>query len=118
MRVYWILLTLLSTATQPSQASHENHPSGARSSGMAHASVMLPDFWSFHHNQAGLPFLKRMALGFYHQSGFVREMNHQALALVIPADRSAIAGSFPITVMSITTKARPPLLMAVTWQRI
>lgn len=78
----------------PVMATDENYPAGARSAGMAHASVALTDLWCFHNNQAGLAYLESMSLGFYHQQGYVREMDHQAMALLIPVSGGALSASF------------------------
>ena len=55
---------------------------------------MLTDFWSFHHNQSGLAFVKDFSAGFYHQSGFISEMDYQAIGLLVPVSSGALAGSF------------------------
>lgn len=70
-----------------------NPPAGSRSAGMAHASVALTDLWSVHHNQAGLAFAESPAVGFYHQGGYVREMDHQALVVLVPVFSGAVATS-------------------------
>lgn len=70
-----------------------NPPAGSRSAGMANASVVLTDLWSVHHNQAGLAFAESPAVGFYHQAGYVREMDHQALVVLVPVFSGALATS-------------------------
>jgi hypothetical protein len=93
MRIYLVILLII---LHPSlYGSSNDMPSwGARSSGLANACVMLPDFWSVFHNQAGLAFLNRIEIGFHHQSGFVKETDRQALALVMPTATGTLASSF------------------------
>lgn len=75
-------------------ASNDLVAIGARSAGMANAGVMLSDFSSVFNNQAGLAFLKSTSIGFHHRSGFVREMDRQALGIVIPTSSGTLASSF------------------------
>ncbi len=84
--VFWCLPGVL--------ASNDLVPIGARSSGIANASVMLPDFSSVFHNQAGLAFLESVSVGFHHRSGFVKEMDRQALAVLFPTSTGTLASSF------------------------
>jgi hypothetical protein len=55
---------------------------------------MLSDFWCFHHNQGGLPYVRDLMVGFDHHAGFIREMDRQALAVVVPTHSGSLAGSF------------------------
>ena len=75
-------------------ASNDLVPIGARSSGMANAGVMLPDFSSVFHNQAGLAFLESVSIAFHHRSGFVKETDRQALAVFVPTSTGTLASSF------------------------
>ena len=65
------LVVLLAFCFGSLRASHENFPLGARSAGLAHASVTLSDVWSVHNNQAGLAFLERPTIGVYSESRFL-----------------------------------------------
>ena len=89
-----LFLVLGMVITSRAGAIHDNHPAGARSAGLAHASVMLSDFWCFHHNQGGLPYVRDFMVGFDHHTGFIREMDYQSLALVVPVYSGSLAGSF------------------------
>jgi len=94
MRCVGIFLLVGVYLFTPVKATGENHPAGARSSGVAHASVALIDIWCFHNNQAALAYLESLSLGFFHQPGYVREMDHQVIALLIPVSGGALSGSF------------------------
>lgn len=64
----------------------ENDPVGARSAGMANASVVLNDIWSAHHNQAGMAFFEKPVAGFY----FERRFSQKELSL------ASVAGAYPV----------------------
>ncbi|UCG27547.1 MAG: hypothetical protein JSV24_11330 [Bacteroidales bacterium] len=65
--------------------ANDNYPLGSRSAGMRNATVMLPDFWSVSHNQAGLGWIRNIGIGFHHENKFiVPEYGLQSLAVVIP----------------------------------
>ena len=84
--IFWYLANTI--------ASNDLVSIGARSAGMANAGVMIPDFSSVFNNQAGLAFLKSVSIGFNHRGGFVKEMDRQALALVVPTSTGTLATSF------------------------
>jgi len=94
MRMVLLFPVLVMVFAFRAGAVNDNHPAGGRSAGLAHASVMLADFWCFHHNQGGLPYVRNLMVGFHHHSGFVREMAHQSLALIVPTSSGSLAGSF------------------------
>jgi len=94
MRCVGIILLVKMSLLAPVMASGDNHPAGARSAGMAHASVALTDLWCFCHNQAGLAYVQALSLGFFHQSGYVPEMDHQSLALLVPVSSGSLAASY------------------------
>jgi len=94
MRCVGIFLLIQMSFLMQVTASGDNHPAGARSAGMAHASVALTDLWCFYHNQAGLAYIEALSLGFSHQAGYIPEMDHQALALLVPVPSGALAGSY------------------------
>ncbi|MBI5219973.1 MAG: hypothetical protein HY958_13685 [Bacteroidia bacterium] len=63
----------------------DDNPFGARSAGMANASVMLSDIWSISHNQAGLASLKNMSVGFHYENRFlVNELSLKAGTFILP----------------------------------
>lgn len=64
----------------------ENYPVGARSAGMANASVVLNDIWSAYHNQAGMAFFENPVVGFY----FERRFSQKELSL------ASVAGAYPV----------------------
>jgi hypothetical protein len=79
----------------PLNAANDNYTLGSRSAGLANATVMLPDLWSVHHNQAGLAFIDKITLGFHHENKFiVPEFSLQAFAAAIPAKPGTIGFSY------------------------
>ncbi|NOZ46139.1 MAG: hypothetical protein GXO79_05080 [Chlorobi bacterium] len=68
-----------------SYAGTENFPTGARSAGMANASVVLKDIWSVQHNQAGLAYIKTPELGLYYENRFqIKELSLTSLVFAYP----------------------------------
>jgi hypothetical protein len=66
-------------------ASSGNLLLGARSAGMANASLTLTDLWSVHHNQAGLAELLKPVAGLSYENRFlVPELGSQGFAFAIP----------------------------------
>lgn len=66
----------------------DNYPVGARSAGIANASVTFSDVWSSFHNQAGLAQLKNMTAGAYFENKFlVSDLSLKSIALAIPASK-------------------------------
>ena len=58
---------------------------GARSGGLAHATVALADLWSAHHNQAGLAYIEQMQVGASFQQRYqLSELNLGQAAVAIP----------------------------------
>lgn len=77
-------------------AGNDNFPVGARSAGLAHASVTLSDAWSTYHNQAGLSLLKKpTAAAFYETRFLLSELSTKAIAGAIPFKK----GAFGLSVM-------------------
>ncbi len=65
---------------------------GGRSAGLAHASVMLSDVWSTHHNQAGLAWLNNPTAGVYYQNKFtISELSNLGLAYAHPLKTGTLA---------------------------
>ena len=85
----WILLL-----SEPGYTIGGDPPIGGRSAGLANASVMLTDYWSLFHNQAGLAFFSDPKVGIHHKQGFIKQLSHQALGVVLPAGNGSIGGSF------------------------
>lgn len=77
--------------------SGENYLIGARSAGMAHASVTLSDLWSAHHNQAGLAGVKTISGGVFYESRFLLpELGLKGGAVAIPVGE----GTFGLNISS------------------
>jgi hypothetical protein len=69
----------------------DNYPIGARSAGVANASVTYCDIWSAVHNQAGLTQVKSVAAGvFFENPYFLPGLSTTGFILVIPTPRSGI----------------------------
>ncbi len=67
------------------KADNENFSIGARSSGMANASVSLNDVWSAQQNQAGLGFLHNSAAGVYYENRFLlKELSIRGAVVAVP----------------------------------
>lgn len=81
-----ILLFLILMHHKSLHAANDNRVLGSRSAALGHTSVMIPDFWSFSHNQAGLGFYDHFALGVHHENTFlVSEYSLHAIGLTLPA---------------------------------
>ena len=82
------LISLFILAVLPSlnlKAGSDNYDIGARSGGMANASVTLSDLWSVHHNQAGLARLEKISAGIYYENKFLlSNLGLKAAAVAIP----------------------------------
>lgn len=73
----------------------DNYPVGARSAGVANASVTYCDVWSTFHNQAGLAWLKNISAGTYFENRFlVSQLSLRSFALAVP---TTTAGTFGVT---------------------
>ena len=76
---------LIFVFVQNCYAAGDNYALGARSSGMANASVTLSDLWSIHHNQAGLANIQTITTGIYYQNRFgLNELGVQGFAMALP----------------------------------
>ena len=81
--LFCILITLLEIVDI--KAGNDNYHTGARSAGMANASVTLTDVWCVHHNQAGLAGLDKITGGIYYENRFlIPELGLKAAAVAIP----------------------------------
>lgn len=93
MRRTFLFLALLSGLY--CYAGGDNHPIGARSTGVGNASVTFFDLWSIHHNQAGLAGLDSLAVGIYYQNRFlVNELSLKGAAVAIPIGPGTIGVSY------------------------
>lgn len=73
----------------------ENHPIGARSLGLSHASVSFTDVWGTFHNQAGIAGLEGFSAGFFYESRFgVDLLALSAGSVVLPVGEGAFGLSF------------------------
>jgi hypothetical protein len=73
----------------------ENHPIGARSLGLSHASVSFSDVWGTFHNQAGIAGLEGFSAGFFYESRFgVDLLSLSAGSVVLPVGEGAFGLSF------------------------
>jgi len=82
---YCLLLIILAV-----KAGNDDLPIGARSAGLANASVTLSDVWSVHHNQAGLGFLEKAGAGVYYENRFlIPELGLSAGVVAIPVKKGA-----------------------------
>lgn len=72
-----------------------NFPIGARSSGLANASVTLTDVWSAHHNQGALGFVDHAAVSAYYENRFfTKAMNLQGVVGTVPLSTGTLGLSF------------------------
>lgn len=75
-------------------AGSQNDPAGARSAGLANASVTLQDGWSCFNNQAGLGYLEKIQTGFFFENRYnIKEFSTKAAFFAVPVS----PGTFAIT---------------------
>lgn len=92
-----ILTILLVTYSILSFAGNENLLGGARSAGLANASVTLSDGWSLIHNQAGLGRLEKMQAGLFYENRFaLKQLGHYGAVFAVPTE----SGTFGFTASS------------------
>jgi len=73
-------------------AGNDHLPAGARSAGMANASVTLSDIWSTNQNQAGLGYLTAPAVGIYYENRFaVKELSLKSGSFAYPTKSGVLA---------------------------
>ena len=76
-------------------AGNDNYPLGARSAGMAAASVMLTDIWAAVNNQAALGYLEQPVAALYYENRLnVRELALQAGVFAIPVKSTVIGVNY------------------------
>lgn len=67
-------------------------PVGARSAGLANASVCLNDVWAFQHNPGALTGVKAFSAGVYYDARFLtKELQTQAIVAAIPLKKGVIS---------------------------
>ena len=96
-----LLFIILLFNVQSTLAGNENYLTGARSSGMAHASVTLYDVWSANQNQAGLAYVDQLSAGLYYENRFLlKETGIKAGVVAIPTK----SGTFGVSVVNFGYK--------------
>lgn len=78
------------------KAYEDNLPFGARSAGMAGASVAHSDIWSVYNNQAGLSKVTDITLALYNDNKLIKELGTKSLVFGFPLN----TGTFGISVSS------------------
>src|SRR5215469_8185965 len=77
------------------RAGNDNYPLGARSAGMATASVVLTDIWSSANNQAGLGYLERPVATLYYENRLnVKNLSLQSGAFAIPINTTTVGVNY------------------------
>jgi len=90
-----IILFFLIFCSIKTYSGNENFPVGSRSAGMGNASVANPDFWSIHHNQAGLAYISSISAGVYFENRFlISSMGIKSLGVVFPTNSGVLGLSF------------------------
>lgn len=73
----------------------DNYPVGARSAGVANASVTFSDVWSAFHNQAGLAQMKNISAGAYIENKFlISDLSLKAFTIAVPTSK---VGTFALS---------------------
>ncbi len=92
MKRIFILLAILS---KTSVFGYDNYGVGAKSASMGNASVMVPDVWSVHHNQAGMAFYDKFSLGIHHENRFlIPQYAYQSSLLSLPVKSGVFGFSY------------------------
>jgi hypothetical protein len=77
------------------RAGNDNYPTGARSAGMATASVVMTDIWSSANNQAGLGYLERPAAAVYYENRLnVKSLSVQSGVFAIPVHSTTVGVNY------------------------
>lgn len=91
MKRILLLVFLASSFAGFSQTS--DFPIGARSAGMANASVALTDLWAIHHNQAAMVGLEQAGVAAYYENRFlISNLNLQGATAVLPTPKAGVFG--------------------------
>jgi len=76
-------------------AGNDNYPLGARSAGMASASVMFTDIWASANNQAGLAYLEQPSAALYYGNRLnVSVLSVRAATFAIPVQSTVIGANY------------------------
>ena len=90
-----LCLVFSSFLTNFCYAGNDNFPLGARSAGMATASVMMTDIWASANNQAGLGYIERPVATVYYENRMnVKSLSLQAGAFAIPVGSTTIGVNY------------------------
>lgn len=90
----WAGISVLCAWLFPVRADNINYPAGARSSGVANASVTFTDGWGAFNNQGGLAFLTSPVAGFHFENRFLlKEMSMKAGMFALPLKTGTLAVS-------------------------
>jgi hypothetical protein len=93
MRIFSVLFIVLNSLFL--QAANDNLPVGARSAGMAHASICVDDVWAVQQNQAALAGLKQAEVGVFSQIVYPNsKVLMNAVAVASPFKYGVISGTF------------------------
>ncbi len=85
IRTTTLVIVLAGLSAPPLFSQSDNYPLGTRAAALSNAYVMEADLWSVHHNQAGLGFQPKMAIGFHHENRFVvKEYSLHAVGFILP----------------------------------
>lgn len=88
-----LFATVLVVFSVAANAQTSDFPIGARSAGMANASVALTDIWAVHHNQAALVGLEQAGVAVYYENRFLlSDLNLQGATAVLPTQRLGVFG--------------------------
>lgn len=91
----------------------DNFPTGARSAGLADASVSLSDVWSSFHNQAGLAQIKKATAGIYYENRFlISELSLKSAAVAIPVKNGTFGLSYSSFGFSLYNESKAGLAYA------
>jgi len=88
--IYFFIFLFLSLYGKAFQV---DYPVGGRSAGLANASVMLTDYWSLFHNQAGLAFFTKPEVGIHHKRGLIKQLGKQAIGMALPTSNGTVGAS-------------------------
>lgn len=90
----YLIYCILCTSVLPLSAG-SNDPVGAKSAGIAHASVTLTDEWSSFNNQAGLGYIIKPTIGAYFENRFqVKEFSLKAGTFAYPLKPATLSLSY------------------------
>ena len=94
-RLLFVFWSLTSLTTKISYAGNDNYPLGARSAGIANASVTMTDIWASANNQAGLCYLERATAAIFYENRLnVNKLALHAGAFAIPVYSTVIGVNY------------------------